>query len=30
LTARMGECEENQHVEELPLREGHPVSESTK
>ena len=29
LAASMGECEENQQVEELPLREGLPVSEST-
>jgi len=28
LAARMGECEENQHVEELPLREGLPDSKS--
>ena len=30
LAARMGKCEENQHVEEMPLREGHPVSEPAK
>ena len=30
LAARMGKCEENQQVEEMPLREGHPVSESSK
>lgn len=28
LASRMGECEENQHVSEIPLREGHMANES--
>jgi len=28
LASRMGECEENQHVNEIPLREGHMANES--
>jgi NhaP-type Na+/H+ or K+/H+ antiporter len=27
--ARMGDCEENELVSELPLREGHPIQENT-
>jgi len=30
LAARMGACEENQHIDEMPLREGLPDLEQAK